>query len=120
MSRLIFLDVLRNKIEACDDNQLEHLQVPTLAHAGTTTNINKEDNVCSECNKAFTRRKLLNRHIRTLHAAHNPNTCKVFFEPIFVSVNVAIIFFPKVKLLRKIKYICCRSVVDDVVALRSL
>ena len=89
MSRLIFLDVLRNKIEACDDNQLEHLQVPTLAHAGTSTNINKGDNVCLECNKAFTRRKLLNRHIRTLHAAHNPNTCKVFFEPIFVSVNVA-------------------------------
>ena len=90
MSRLIFLDVLRNKIEACDDKQLENLQVPILARADKTANIKKGEIVCSECNKTFTRRKLLNRHIRTLHAAHNPNTCEVFFEPIFVSVNVAI------------------------------
>ena len=32
---------------------------------------------CYECQRCFTQRKLLNRHIRTVHAENNPNTCKV-------------------------------------------
>ena len=38
---------------------------------------------CSECQRCFTQRKLLNRHIRTVHAEHNPNTCKVCYSAFY-------------------------------------
>ena len=34
-------------------------------------------NSCSMCNKSFSQRKLLNRHVRTVHSTTNPNTCQV-------------------------------------------
>ena len=32
--------------------------------------------VCVECEKPFSQKKLLNRHVRTVHAQENPHTCQ--------------------------------------------
>ena len=32
---------------------------------------------CPDCTKSFSQKKLLNRHIRTIHQENNPNTCQV-------------------------------------------
>ena len=46
-------------------------------------NANGTSHNCSICKKSFSQRKLLNRHIRTTHSEHNPNTCEVGTSPKF-------------------------------------
>ena len=53
-----------------DDGTEEH-------PAWNSANNSSASHRCSECHKCFSQRKLLNRHIRTLHADNNPNTCEV-------------------------------------------
>ena len=58
------------------DGSEDYLSKETLA-GGSTIPYKPRGHKCSECGKSFAQRKLLNRHIRTIHAKHNPNTCQV-------------------------------------------
>ena len=82
---------------------------------------------CPDCNKSFSQKKLLNRHIRTIHQEHNPNTCQVCSNDICSSFSISKINlsrymsgFPFIILNKNFYVNFFRYAEDDVVVLPSL